>query len=110
VRLSTTRIRNGHQTRLLPQLVTGYVKMTVSLGPQGTLITSTKTKPVTVKSISETRVVNPRLRCLDERAMLWGPPVSTGNGLLGARYFVCMFVMGVPIEARYSVISFCNEL
>jgi hypothetical protein len=66
----------------LPQLVTGHVKMTVSLGPQGTLVTGTKTNLVTMKSISETRVVNLRLRCLNERAMLWGPPVSTGNGLL----------------------------
>jgi hypothetical protein len=66
----------------LPQLVTDHVKMTVSLGPQGTLVIGTETKSVTVKSISETRVVNLRLRCLDERAMLWGPPVSTSNGLL----------------------------
>jgi hypothetical protein len=34
------------------------VKMNVSLGPKGTLVTGTKTKPVTVKSISEMRVVN----------------------------------------------------
>jgi hypothetical protein len=45
----------------LSQLVTGHVKMTVSLGPQGTLVTGTKTKPVTVKSISEMHVVNLRL-------------------------------------------------
>jgi hypothetical protein len=31
--------------------------MTFFLDPQGTLVTGTKTKPVTVKSISETRVV-----------------------------------------------------
>jgi hypothetical protein len=66
----------------LPQLVIGHVKMTVSLGPQGALVTGTKTELVTVKSISETRVVNLCLRCLDERAMMWGPPVSIGNGLL----------------------------
>jgi hypothetical protein len=66
----------------LPQLVTDHVKMTISLGPQGTLVTGTKTKPVTVKSILETRVVNLRLRCLDERATLYGPPLSTGNRLL----------------------------
>jgi hypothetical protein len=72
----------GIKQQPLPQLVTGHVKMTVSLGPQGTLATGTKTKPITVKSISETRVVNLHLRCLDERAMLWGPLVSTGNGLL----------------------------
>jgi hypothetical protein len=47
--------------QLLPQLVTGHVKMTVSLGPHGTLVTGTKTKPVTVKSISEMCVVNLRL-------------------------------------------------
>jgi hypothetical protein len=71
----------GIKQQLLPQLVTGHVKMTVSLGPHGTLVTGTKTKPITVKSISETRVVNLRLRCLDERTTLWGPPVSTGNGI-----------------------------
>jgi hypothetical protein len=58
----------GIKQQLLPQLVTGHVKMTVSLGPQGTLVTGTKTEPITVKLISETHVVNLRLRCLDERA------------------------------------------
>jgi hypothetical protein len=72
----------GIKQQLLPQLATGHVKMIVSLGPQGNLVTGTKTKPITVKSISETRVVNLRLRCLNERATLWGPPVSIGNGLL----------------------------
>jgi hypothetical protein len=48
----------GIKQQLLPQLVTGHVKMTISLGPQGTLVMGTKTKRVTVKSISETRVVN----------------------------------------------------
>jgi hypothetical protein len=28
----------------------------------------------------------------------------------GARYFVGKFVTGVPIEARYLVVSVCNEL
>jgi hypothetical protein len=72
----------GIKQQQLPQLATGHVKMTVCLGPQGPLVTGTKTKHVTVKSISETRVVNLRLRCLNERAMLWGPPISIGNGLL----------------------------
>jgi hypothetical protein len=31
-------------------------------------------------------------------------------GFYGARYIVGMFVTGVPIEARYSVINVCNEL
>jgi hypothetical protein len=72
----------GIKQQSLPQLATGHVKRTVSLGPQGTLVTGTKSKPVTVKSISEKRVVNLRLRCLNERATLWGPPVGTGNELL----------------------------
>jgi hypothetical protein len=72
----------GIKQQPLPQLATGHVKMTVSLGPQGTLVTGTKTRLVTVKSISETRVVNLRLRSLNERATLSGPPVSIGNGLL----------------------------
>jgi hypothetical protein len=61
----------GIKQRLLPQLATDHVKMIVSLAPQGTLVMGTKTKPVTVKSISETRVVNLRLRCLNERATYW---------------------------------------
>jgi hypothetical protein len=72
----------GIKQQPLSQLATNHVKMIVSLGPQGTLVTGTKTKPVTVKSISETRVMNLCLRCLNERATLWGPSVSTGNGLL----------------------------
>jgi hypothetical protein len=72
----------GIKQQPLPQLATGHMKMIVSLGPQRTLVTCTKTKLVTVKSISETRVVNLRLRCLNERATLWGPPVSIGNGFL----------------------------
>jgi hypothetical protein len=61
----------GIKQRPLPQLATDHVKITVSLGPQRTLVTSTKTKPVIVKSISETRVVNLHLRCLNERATYW---------------------------------------
>jgi hypothetical protein len=73
--------------------------MTVSLGPQGTLVTGTKTKPVIVKSISEMRVVNQHLRC---RHVLV-------TGFYSARYFVGKFVTGVPTEARYSVVSVCNK-
>jgi hypothetical protein len=72
----------GIKQQPLSQLVTGHVKMTISLGSQGTLVMGTRTEPVTVKSISETHAVNLRLRCLDERAKFWGPPISTGNGLL----------------------------
>jgi hypothetical protein len=40
--------------------------MVVSLGPQGTFVMGMKTEPVTVKSTSETCVVNLRLLYLDE--------------------------------------------
>jgi hypothetical protein len=40
--------------------------MTVSLGPQGTLVMGMKTEPVTVKLTSDTHSVNLRLLCLDE--------------------------------------------
>jgi hypothetical protein len=98
--------------------------MAVSLGPQGTLVTSMKIEPVTVKLTLETRSVNLRLLCLDEmghtcfytsafsllketlafnmrllyldeRARSWGPPVKTGNGLLHC-----------PLHCGY----FCNGL
>jgi hypothetical protein len=82
VHLSTIGFVTGIKQQPLPQLVTAHVKMTISLGLQGTLVMGTKTEPVTVKSISETRVVNLRLQRLDERAKCWGPLVSTGNGLL----------------------------
>jgi hypothetical protein len=71
----------GIKEQPLPQLVTSHMKMTVSLGPQGTLVTGTKTEPVIVKSIPQTHAVL-RIRCLNERAKFWGPPVSIGNGLL----------------------------
>jgi hypothetical protein len=51
----------GIKQQPLPQLVTDHVKMTISLDPQGTLVTDTRTELVAVKSISETRAVNLRL-------------------------------------------------
>jgi hypothetical protein len=59
----------GIKQQPLPTLDTGHVKRTVSLGPQGPLVTGTKTMLVTVISISETRVVNLRLQCLNKRAI-----------------------------------------
>jgi hypothetical protein len=56
----------GIKQQPLPQLVTGHVKITISLGPQRTLVTGTKIKLVTVKSTSETRAVNLCLLYLDE--------------------------------------------
>jgi hypothetical protein len=67
-RLSTTRIRNGHQTTTVTTTSHGSRENDCFSRPTGTLVTITKTEPETVKSISETRVVNLRLRCLDKRA------------------------------------------
>jgi hypothetical protein len=72
----------GIKAQPLPQLVIGHVKMTVFLGPEGTLVMGTKIELVTMKQISETRAVNLHIRCLDERAKFGGPPVSTSDGLL----------------------------
>jgi hypothetical protein len=86
------------------------MKMIVSLGPQGTFVTATETKSVTVKSISEMRVVNLRLWCLNEWPRCGAHQSVLVTGFYGARYFVGKFVIGVPIEARYSVVSVCNKL
>jgi hypothetical protein len=40
--------KTGTKQQPLPQLLTGDMKMTVSLGPHGTLVMSIRTKPVTV--------------------------------------------------------------
>jgi hypothetical protein len=36
----------GIKQQLLPQLVTGHVKMSISLDPQGTLVAGTKQSPL----------------------------------------------------------------
>jgi hypothetical protein len=64
--LNTYRIRNENQTTTVTTTSHQSREMVVSLGPQGTLVTSMKTKPVTVKLTSETHSVNLRLLCLDE--------------------------------------------
>jgi hypothetical protein len=140
VRLSTYRIRNGHQTTTVTTSTHQSCEMVVSLGPQGTLVTGMKTESVTVKLTSKTHSVNLRLLCLDEmrricfytcllsldyrrrvlstyvsHILMNGPdPMAHQSGLVTgfytARYIVGMFVTDVPNEARYSVINVCNEL
>jgi hypothetical protein len=66
MRLSTYGICNGHQTTTVTTTSHRSREMAVSLSPQGTLVTSMKTEPVTVKLTSETRSVNLRLLYLDE--------------------------------------------
>jgi hypothetical protein len=139
-RLSTYRIRNRHQTITVTTSSHRSCEMAVSLGPQGTLVTGMKTESVTVKLTSETRSVNLCLLCLDEmrricffihllslysRRRLLSTCVSyismSGpgpgahrlglvTGIYTACYIVGMFVTGFPNEARYSLISVCNEL
>jgi hypothetical protein len=75
--------------------------MIVSLGPQGTLVTGTKTEPVTV--IQYRRCV--LLNCVST-VLTNGPAVGAHRSVLvtrfyAARYIVSMFVTGVPNEVRY---------
>jgi hypothetical protein len=65
-RLSTYRIRNGHQTTTITKTSHWSREMAVSLGPQGTLVMGMKIELVTVKLTSKTRSVNLRLLYLDE--------------------------------------------
>jgi hypothetical protein len=66
MRLCAYRIRNGHQTTIVTTTSHRSREMAVSFGPQGTLVTGMKNKPVTVKLTSETRSVKLCLLCLDE--------------------------------------------
>jgi hypothetical protein len=82
----------------LPQLATGHVKLTVSLGPQRTLNGH--------QNKARYCEINIRDACVEPASLM---SQRTGHvlvtGFYGARYFVGKFVMGVPIEARYSVVS-----
>jgi hypothetical protein len=60
-----------HQTTTVTTTSHRSREMAVSLGPQGTLVTDMKTKPVTVKLSSETRSVNLHLLCLDEMRRIY---------------------------------------
>jgi hypothetical protein len=71
VRLSTYRIHNGHQTATVMTTSHRSCGMAVSQGPQGTLATSMKTEPITVKLISEMHSVNLLLLCLDEMRRIY---------------------------------------
>jgi hypothetical protein len=152
--LSTSRIRNGHQTTTVTATSHQSREMAVSLGPHGTLLTGMQTKPVTVKSTSETCAVNLCLLCLDEMRCISfhtrllplnerrrvlstcvsyismngpGPGAHRSElvtdfytacyivgmfvmGFYTARYIVGMVLTSFPNEARYSLISVCNEL
>jgi hypothetical protein len=100
----------GIKHQLLAQLVTCHVKMTVSLGPQGTFVTGTKTTPVTVIQYRRRVLLN----CVSS-VLMNGPTAGAHRSVLvtgfyAAHYIVGMFVTGVPNEARYSRFSFYNEL
>jgi hypothetical protein len=126
--ISAHRIRNGHQTTTVTTTSHRSREMVVSLGPQGTLVTGMKIEPVTMKLTSETcsmnlclrgsafsrlkemRAFNQRLLYLHERARSWSPPSGLVTAFYTACYIIGMFVTGFPNEARYSLISVCNEL
>jgi hypothetical protein len=71
-------ICNGHQTTTVTTTSHRSREMTVSLGPQRTLVTGMTTEPVTMKLTSETHSMNLRLLCLDEmrRIYFYAPLLS----------------------------------
>jgi hypothetical protein len=60
--------------------------------------------------LKETLAVNLCLLYLDERPGPWAHRSGLVTGFFTARYIVGIFVMGFPNEARYLLISVCNEL
>jgi hypothetical protein len=94
----------GIKQRPLPQLATGHVKNDCFSGPTGNFGNEHQNKARYCE-------INIRDTC--------GEPASPMSertsyvlvtGFYCARYFVGKFVTGAPIEARYSVVSVCNEL
>jgi hypothetical protein len=60
--------------------------------------------------LKETLAFNMRLLYLDERARPGAHRSGLVTGFYTARYIVGMFVIGFSNEARYSMISVCNDL
>jgi hypothetical protein len=60
--------------------------------------------------LRETLAFNLCLLYLDERARFWAHRSRLVTSFYTSRYIVDMFVTGFPNEARYSLISVCNEL
>jgi hypothetical protein len=88
----------GIKHQLLAQLVTCHVKMTVSLGPQGTFVTGTKTTPVTVIQYRRRVLLN----CVS--SVLMNEPTAGAHrsvlvtGFYATHYIVGMFVTGVRMK------------
>jgi hypothetical protein len=102
--LLITHIRNGHQTTTFTTTSHRSHENDYFSGPTGNFGNGHQNNV-------RYREVNIRDAC--------GEPASpmsqrTGHvlvtGFYDAHYFVGKFVMGVPIDARYSVVSVCNEL
>jgi hypothetical protein len=60
--------------------------------------------------LKETLAFNMRLLYLDGRASPGAHRLGLVTGFYTARYIVGIFIMDFPNEARYSLISVCNEL
>jgi hypothetical protein len=99
-----THIRNGHQTTTVTTTSHRSRENDCFSGPTGNFGNGHQNK-------ARYCGINIRDAC-GKRAS----PMSqrTGHvlvtGFYRARYFVGKFVMGVPIEACYSLVSVCNEL
>jgi hypothetical protein len=81
-RLSTTSIRNGHQ--IITVTTTSHQSRgnDCSSGPTGNFGNGQQNKARYCEINIGDACGEPASPMLDERAMLWGPPVNTGNGLL----------------------------
>jgi hypothetical protein len=102
--LLITHIRSGHQTTIVTTTSHRSRENDCFSGPTGNFGNWHQNKACYCE-------INIRDAC--------GEPASpmsqrTGHvlvtGFYGAHYFVGKFVTGVPIEARYLVVSVCNEL
>jgi hypothetical protein len=67
-------------------------------------------RPSDISLLKEMLSVNLRLLYLDERPGLAAHRSGLVTGFYTARYIVGIFVTGFPNEARYLLISVCNEL
>jgi hypothetical protein len=102
--LLITHIRNGHQTTTVTTTSHRSCENDCFSGPTGNFGNEHQSKARYCE-------INIRDACgelASPMSQRTGHVLATG--FYGARYFVGKFVTSVPIEARYSVVSVCNEL
>jgi hypothetical protein len=108
-RLSTTRIHNGHQTTTVTTTSHRSRENDYFFGPTGNFGNGHQNKAryceinigdVCGEPVSDVSTNGPNFR-VDRSVLI--------TGFYATHYIVGMFITCVPNEARYSVISVCNE-